>query len=107
MLRIHCLYFIPQDQPANLKVRCIPAEAIWCLWVILSKMYFNISREKFIGVQQILVGLQDTVILLTDLCSMELPLSCLKECLHFLMLHARSEEHTSELQSQSNLVCRL
>src|SRR2546430_12811707 len=24
-----------------------------------------------------------------------------------LMLHVRSEEHTSELQSQSNLVCRL
>src|SRR2546430_8359927 len=24
-----------------------------------------------------------------------------------LVLHARSEEHTSELQSQSNLVCRL
>src|SRR5688572_31517779 len=25
----------------------------------------------------------------------------------FLVLHSRSEEHTSELQSQSNLVCRL
>src|SRR5260370_16468197 len=26
---------------------------------------------------------------------------------HFLMLHFRSEEHTSELQSHLNLVCRL
>src|SRR2546430_10466252 len=26
---------------------------------------------------------------------------------HFAPNHARSEEHTSELQSQSNLVCRL
>src|SRR2546427_5741906 len=26
---------------------------------------------------------------------------------HHLALHGRSEEHTSELQSQSNLVCRL
>src|SRR2546430_11449941 len=26
---------------------------------------------------------------------------------HEVMAHARSEEHTSELQSQSNLVCRL
>src|SRR5688572_31550961 len=25
----------------------------------------------------------------------------------FVMVHGRSEEHTSELQSQSNLVCRL
>src|SRR2546430_15373007 len=29
------------------------------------------------------------------------------ECLSVLLLYARSEEHTSELQSQSNLVCRL
>src|SRR2546427_4668325 len=29
------------------------------------------------------------------------------ECLSLLFLKARSEEHTSELQSQSNLVCRL
>src|SRR2546430_5655605 len=29
------------------------------------------------------------------------------ENLAFLKLRARSEEHTSELQSQSNLVCRL
>src|SRR2546427_7385047 len=27
--------------------------------------------------------------------------------LEYLFQHARSEEHTSELQSQSNLVCRL
>src|SRR5688572_28735513 len=26
---------------------------------------------------------------------------------HFLLMEARSEQHTSELQSQSNLVCRL
>src|SRR5688572_31094966 len=32
-----------------------------------------------------------------------------KECLPEIIVHgwARSEEHTSELQSQSNLVCRL
>src|SRR5256886_6197972 len=29
------------------------------------------------------------------------------DCLHPFPCHARSEEHTSELQSQSNLVCRL
>src|SRR2546427_12370071 len=29
------------------------------------------------------------------------------EWLKILLEHARSEEHTSELQSQSNLVCRL
>src|SRR2546430_4662804 len=32
-----------------------------------------------------------------------LPISCRKE----VAIFARSEEHTSELQSQSNLVCRL
>src|SRR2546430_12249166 len=50
------------------------------------------------------------------LCSGYLPCSCfisLAACLRYLSnfacLHVsnRSEEHTSELQSQSNLVCRL
>src|SRR3989454_12399768 len=30
-----------------------------------------------------------------------------KQTNHFALLHARSEEHTSELQSPCNLVCRL
>src|SRR2546430_11963015 len=35
-------------------------------------------------------------------------LAFLEKCLHKLLINfARSEEHTSELQSQSNLVCRL
>src|SRR2546430_9978363 len=38
-----------------------------------------------------------TLILVLDLCLRE----------RRLAVHARSEEHTSELQSQSNLVCRL
>src|SRR2546430_5990664 len=35
------------------------------------------------------------------------PTACRSEDLHTHSFGARSEEHTSELQSQSNLVCRL
>src|SRR2546430_13647357 len=35
------------------------------------------------------------------------PSSALTEATNFLNARIRSEEHTSELQSQSNLVCRL
>src|SRR2546427_12477171 len=36
-----------------------------------------------------------------------LPLECVSTGIFNLMVPLRSEEHTSELQSQSNLVCRL
>src|SRR2546430_8928779 len=41
-----------------------------------------------------------------EICVDGKPLKSRERLLYFL-LHKRSEEHTSELQSQSNLVCRL
>src|SRR5688572_31768484 len=43
------------------------------------------------------------------ICSVFVPISCPAIILTFFSMQcsARSEEHTSELQSQSNLVCRL
>src|SRR2546430_16008993 len=44
------------------------------------------------------------------ICDARVDLRCLDEAFDLeilALLHVRSEEHTSELQSQSNLVCRL
>ena len=60
-----------QDQPANLKELCILAEVTWSLWDILSKMYFNISQERFIGALLTLDGSQVIATLPMVHCLME------------------------------------
>src|SRR5688572_32324065 len=44
---------------------------------------------------------------LLDQVRRDLPVGAVRRAAQVGVIHARSEEHTSELQSQSNLVCRL
>src|SRR2546430_13654812 len=56
---------------------------------------FDVPRERFVRREPMLPQVRTIHRFLTDMCRSE-PFGV-----------ARSEEHTSELQSQSNLVCRL
>ena len=68
------LFYTHQDQPANQRVWYIPAGAIWFTHVILSVMYFNISKVMFTGVRQMWAGLPAILILFTDRYYPEPPL---------------------------------